>query len=154
MRTVLSTLLLGSVWLIFALPSDAHMGAKGVVKERMELMKSIGKNMKTMSMMTRGKVSMDTATVIKSAGEIANHGARITSLFPKGSGHGVSEASPRIWEDPESFKKSTDRLVDAARALQSAAGTGDAEAIKASFRALGKTCGGCHKQFRIKKKKK
>jgi cytochrome c556 len=27
------------------------------------------------------------------------------------------------------------------------------DAVKAAYRALGKTCGGCHKQFRLKKKR-
>lgn len=34
---------------------SAHSGAKGIVKERMELMKDIGKAMKQLSAMARGK---------------------------------------------------------------------------------------------------
>lgn len=130
----------------------AHMGAKGVVKERMEAMKSMGKAMKSMGMMTRGKIPLDATEVARNAGAIAGHGERITILFPERPSDDVSEASPRIWQDPEGFKKSADRLVQAARTLQSAATINDRVAIRRSFRALGKTCGGCHKQFRIKKK--
>ena len=153
MRTALSTTLLAFVFITAMGTSIAHMGAKGVVKERMEMMKFIGKAMKSMGRMARGKAPLDPAIVVKSAGEIADHGQRITILFPKGSGHGVSEASPRIWEDPNGFRKGADRLVQAARILQSAAKSNDVAAIKTSLRALGKSCGGCHKQFRIKKKK-
>jgi cytochrome c556 len=132
----------------------AHSGAKGIVMERMAVMKSIGKSMKSMSRMARGKSPMDFATIETGAGALARHGGQIPALFPKGSGRGVSEASPKIWDDPGGFKLSANGMVAAARTLESAANVKDAVAVKISFRALGRTCGGCHKQFRIKKKKK
>jgi cytochrome c556 len=49
-------------------------------------------------------------------------------------------------------RPSTWQLVAAAKDLAAAAKANDAPAVKTAFRALGKTCGGCHKQFRIKKK--
>lgn len=132
----------------------AHSGATGFVKERMAVMKTMGKSMKSMSRMARGKIPMDFAKIETGAGAIARHGGKIPALFPEGSGRDVSEASPKIWDDPDDFKLSADGLVAAARTLESAANANDAAAVKISFRALGKTCGRCHKQFRIKKKKK
>ena len=132
----------------------AHSGAKGIVMERMEVMKFIGKSMKSMSRMARGKIPMDFATIETGAGAIARHGEQIPALFPEGSGRGVSEASPKIWDEPEGFKMTADDMIAAARTLESAANANDATTVKIWFRALGKTCGGCHKQFRIKKKKK
>lgn len=132
----------------------AHGGAKGIVKERMEVMKSIGKAMKSISKMARGKAPLDADKVAASARSIARHGQRIPAMFPKGSSQGVTEASPRIWQDPEGFKQGTQQMVDAARSLEAAARSDDAGNVKAAFASLGKTCGTCHKQFRIKKKRK
>ena len=141
---------------IFTVPTMvyAHGGAKGIVKERMEVMKAIGKAMKIVGTMTRGKVPLDPAKIQKAAAEIADHGLRIPAMFPKGGSHGGTEASPEIWLDPEGFQKSADGLVAAARTLAAAARTNDASAVNTAYRALGKTCGSCHKQFRIKKNKR
>ena len=81
----------------------------------MELMKDIGKAMKSLGAMARGKVPLDSAKVKAAADSIAQHGQKIPALFPKGSTKGVTEAGPRIWKDPEGFQKSTNEMVDAAR---------------------------------------
>jgi cytochrome c556 len=130
---------------------SAHSGAKGIIKERMDLMKDIGKAMKTLSAMARGKVVLDSAKVKAAAGSIAQHGQKIPALFPKGSNKGVTEAGPRIWKDPEDFRKSADEMVAVAREI-----TGQSKntaALKAAYRKLGKTCSACHKLYRVKKKK-
>lgn len=153
MQKNFSVLLMASALLALTGSAMAHMGAKGIVKERMEVMQAVGKAMKSVSGMARGKTPFDGQKVVKTAGEIAAHGQRIISLFPEGSGQGVSEASPKIWQDPDGFKESAGRMVRAAQVLGAAARTDDTAVVKAAFRALSKTCGGCHKKFRIKKKK-
>jgi cytochrome c556 len=129
----------------------AHGGAKGIVKERMELMKDIGKAMKSLGAMGRGKAPLDSAKIKAAAGSIARHGQKIPALFPKGSSKGVTEASPRIWKDPEGFQKSTNEMVAAARNI--AGQSENAAELKAAYRRLGKTCSACHKLYRVKKKK-
>ena len=130
---------------------SAHGGAKGIVKERMDLMKDIGKAMKTLGAMARGKVPLDSAKVKAAAGSIAQHGQKIPALFPKGSTKGVTEAGPRIWQDPEGFRKSADEMVAIAREV--AGQSENAAAQKSIYRRLGKTCSACHKLYRVKKKK-
>jgi cytochrome c556 len=130
---------------------SAHSGAKGIVKERMELMKDIGKAMKSLGAMARGKAPLDSAKVKEAAGSIARHGQKIPTLFPKGSSKGVTEAGPRIWQDPEGFRKSADEMVAVARDI--AGQSENAAALKATYHRLGKTCSACHKLYRVKKKK-
>lgn len=134
-------------------PALAHSCAIGIVKERMAVMNSIGKAMKSISKMARGKAPLNSKKVVEAAVEIGNHGKRITELFPEGSSYGVSEASPNIWKDWNGFRNRADRLVAAAGDLALAGSAGDASKIKSAYRALGKSCGGCHKQFRIKTNK-
>ena len=130
----------------------AHQGAKGVVMERMETMKTLAKAMKSVSLMVRGKTPFERDKVMVEANAIAKHGARIVGLFPKGSGDGVSEASPAIWWDPQGFKQRAKAMVAAAEGLSTAAQTTEV-ATASAFRALGKTCSSCHKVYRTKKKK-
>jgi cytochrome c556 len=104
-----SLLLAITLFILFpAALAMAHGGAKGIVKECMELMKSVGKAMKGISKMARGKAPLDSAKVATAARTIDRHGQRIPAMFPKGSDQGVTEASPNIWQNSEGFKKSAD----------------------------------------------
>lgn len=134
-------------------PSIAHDGAKGIVKERMDVMKSIGAAMKTIGKAVRGEEPFDGQKIEEAAARIAKHGARIADLFPASSQAKVSEASPKIWRDFAGFRAGADRLVSAANDVERTSRSQDVVAVKTAFRALGKTCGGCHKQYRIKKKR-
>lgn len=153
MRRMISAVLISSTLLVFTGITNAHMGANGIVKERMELMKSIGKAMKSIRKMAHGKMPLENARVAIAAKAIAHHGARIGTLFPEGSVDGVSEASLKIWDDPVGFQKSGDLLVTTANELFAAALSNDPEKVKSAFRSLSQTCRNCHTQFRIKKEK-
>lgn len=62
----------------------AHSGASGIVKERMESMKSISAAMKTAGNMIRGRSEFDPEKAQGAAIEI-EHAAQIPNLFPEGS---------------------------------------------------------------------
>ncbi len=174
---------LGALAILSAQTPDAiaHKGAKGIVKERMDAMKSIGDNMKAIKKMLDGEQPFNADKVKKAAGVIKSHaGTTLTKLFPEGSMDKPTEATPKIWEDWEDFQASAMRLQAYAEVLEMTAGNpqGAAEAsglgaaIKASditedgwptvaelnqlppqavFMAMGKTCKSCHESFRVKK---
>ena len=129
----------------------AHIDAKGIIKERMVLMKKIGRAMKQLGAIARGKTAFDKDKISTLATAIARHGPNIPALFPKGSNSDISEASPTIWQNPKGFQMATDVMVEAA--YNTASASGSMSGLKTAYRKLGKTCSGCHKQFRIKKKK-
>jgi cytochrome c556 len=100
----------------------AHVGATGVVKERMELMGSIGDATKALSEMMKGSVEYDAAKVKSLAKTIEGHGGEaMTALFPKDSLDHPSEAVPAIWADWERFSEIADQLSAYAGALGKAA---------------------------------
>ena len=108
----------------FALPGGllAHTGATGIVKERMELMKSVGAAMKTLAKMFKGEEPYDADAVRKAATQIQGHGGEtMTKLFPEGSLDKPTEALPTIWEDWERFELLAAQLVDYSGALAKAA---------------------------------
>ena len=131
---------------------QAHMGAKGVVKERMQLMKSYAASMKVINVELRDMASVNYILINAEANKIAESSQTIMGLFPPGSGEGVSEASPKIWQKPEDFKKIIEDLKQAARKLAQSTGTGVPKLVIESFRALGGTCKNCHQKYRVKKK--
>jgi len=61
---------------------------------------------------------------------------------------GNSEAKPEIWQQQAKFKQQSEELISAAEKLAAAAKSGDAKAVQAAFGETGKTCKGCHDQFR------
>ncbi len=102
------------------------------VQARSQLMKDMGKAMKTMGPMFKGSVDYDPAVVREAAATIESHsGIEITKLFPKGSLTDKSEALPTIWEDWDTFTKYADDLGFYAQGLVNSAGNprgGDAAA--------------------------
>ena len=131
----------------------AHQGATGVVKERMELMKTLGDRMKSMAAMVKGKVPFDAGQMAAGAQEIQDKAPKIVHLFPEGSVQKPSEALPSIWQQWDRFSELTDRLTSEARALSDIAVAGSKREIMVQFTKVGKTCSGCHTDFRKEQKK-
>ena len=81
------------------------MQAKGVVKERMDLMKKFASAMKKINLALGKFTSKEMALIVYESKIIADNSGKLMHLFPPGSGGPVSEASPRIWASPGDFKK-------------------------------------------------
>ena len=153
-KSILACLLLGAG----TVTAFAHGGATGIVKERMDAMEEIGDAMKSIGQMLRGNAEIDAGKIARSAGVIAAHsGDALTKLFPEGSLHAPSEASPKIWQDWAGFQSIAADLNEAAAILSNLSkdnGANSPEGRKALETAFGKvagTCKSCHQDFRIKK---
>lgn len=128
----------------------AHGGATGIVKERMEMMKTMRADVKTMGQMARGQRPYDAALFAQAAEDIAAHsGDFLVALFPKGSLHAPTEAAPAIWDDMPRFSRLADELETQAVSLAAAA-VASQELPMAEFKALGQACAACHEDYRIK----
>jgi cytochrome c556 len=134
---------------VTAVGAYAHGGATGVVKERMDMMKSISSHMKTVGDMVKGETAFDAGQVTLAAEAIAAHADGIPEKFPEGSLHDPSEALPSVWENWEVFVARADDMKASALTLSlasaDATGVGD---IRIQFVAVGKTCSSCHTDFR------
>ena len=128
----------------------AHIGASGVVKERMMLMKDISKSMKEIAAMMKGEVDYDSEKMSSLASIIASKGGeQITKLFPNGSLDETTEALPSIWQDWAKFKAVSGQLEITANELKAMSGN-QFDAMD-PFQKLAQTCGACHRSFRQKK---
>lgn len=132
---------------IVAIPAlaQAHSGATGIVKKRMETMKDVGAVMKELGAMVKGDARFNASTVARRAGDMKIHAANMPALFPEASIHGPSEALPQIWKDFEVFSRIASDLESAASALSLVK---DATALPAALGAAGKTCKACHSDYR------
>ncbi|EZP84377.1 Cytochrome c [Novosphingobium resinovorum] len=95
--------------------------------------------------------SIDKAQAVAAAKTLATTGRAQVGLFPNGSGpsSGVkTEALPAIWTNRAAFDGAMKTYISQADKLVAVAGTGNAAAIGAQFKAVGGACGSCHKQFR------
>ena len=130
-----------------------HGGASGVVKERMDVMSDISRNMKSIGNMLKGGSVFDPDLVVHAGDAIAAHsGDTLTALFPEGSDQTPTEASPEIWKNWPAFSASAENMKAAALALKRVAEAGkDKKEIAGAFGKLAATCKSCHEVFRIKK---
>ena len=137
--------------MVFGLGSvlQAHDGAMGVTKERMDLMKGMADAMKTMGPMLKGETPFDPEVIATSAGYLVKNARAIPDLTPKGSNALPSEALGAIWQDWDRYVDSANQLADEGVKLVEISGNGhDLETVRAQFAKLGRTCGTCHDAFR------
>lgn len=128
----------------------AHKGASGIAKERMDMMKEMADAMKAIAPMMKGEADYDATAVQAFASGLANHAGHIKESFPQGSDGHPSEASPRIWKEPERFDASADALRGYALQLEKQAGNGE-QAAKLLFGKIAGACKECHESFRVEK---
>ena len=131
------------------LPAVAHKGATGIVKERMDAMKSMSEQMKTLKALIIDAKIYDTKKIIDAATVIKGHAQNTEKQFPKGSLQHPTEAIEKIWQDWPTFKADADKLLKSAEVL--ILNVKDRAAAKQAFFDMASTCKSCHKVFRKKK---
>lgn len=119
--------------------------AADVIAERKELMKANGAALKAIKAAVEAGKAGD---AVAPAEKIAMNLKMAPKLFPKGSTEGETWAKPEIWDDWAKFEKAASDSAAAAEHLAMVAKSGDAAATGDAMKALGGTCGACHKPFR------
>jgi cytochrome c556 len=152
LRSVVLCLLFFAVASTQIVSVHAHDGAKGVVKERMLLMKLMGRSMKSLSAIAKGKVAFDEEKINVLVEMIKSEsGEKFLNLFPAGSAGAPSEASPAIWHEWERFVSLNGVLKKKAEKVTASLSSDDPEGnFNLAFRELGGSCSACHKAFRSK----
>ena len=133
----------------FALGPVAHAADEpaNILKYRQNVMKSIGSNIGNIAMVAKGEVSFIGNAAMNARAIRDGLGAAAT-LFPEA---GETRALPSIWQDNAKFVAALEKSQQAADAMIAAAETGDIGEVRKAIGALGKSCGGCHEDFRKKK---
>jgi cytochrome c556 len=132
----------------FAIAAPAFAADDKVhIEYRQKVMSGVGADMGAISDILKHDLPF-TANVALHANRLEDAAALIPSAFEKKTADLATDAKPEIWMEPTKFEAAIADFASAADALEDAADDGDPEQIKAAFKMLGRSCGGCHKPFR------
>ena len=148
----MSVVLLGiSTIAVVCANAGAHVKAEdlppGPIRERHELMESIGKHAKQIGdAVKRGEPQ----SVAADAEAISKKAQKISGLFPEGSTHEKSRAKVEIWAHWKDFEQGARNLAADAAALARA--SKDGGDVKKASGKMFENCKSCHDSFRIPEK--
>lgn len=133
---------------------SAAIAQEDPIKARKALMKTNGDQAKIGAAMMKGEQPFDAAAVHKMFAAFQDAAAKMPALYPDSSKGGDPadefNAVPKVWEDMADFKARFTKFGEDAKAAD--AKVTDADSLKAALGDIGKNdCGGCHKDYRLKK---
>jgi cytochrome c556 len=100
--------------------------------------------------MAQGKAPYDAALVAHNAAFLDVLDKMPWDGFAPSTKDVKSAALPAVFTDTAKFKEAQERLQSEVSKLVVISRTGDEAAVKAQLGAVGKSCGGCHENFREK----
>ena len=133
--------------LIFVYGTVSFADSHGIIKYRQNVMKSVSGHMGAIVDILKNGLPLKD--------HIVDHAlsmqqiSRITlSMFPEGSGKGRTKSKQVIWEQWSEFESAASDFERESIKLVEVAQSGDMEALSKQVRTTGKTCSGCHRNFR------
>jgi len=96
----------------------------------------------------KGEVPFNKDEVAKNAAIVNAMASLPWQAFGPGTEGG--DALPSVWSEESKFKSNQEKLIAAAASLNSAANSGDLDAVKKATAAVGGACKGCHDDFKKK----
>ncbi len=137
----------------YTLPAFSQVKPEVLVKQRQSAMTLQGKYFGPLAGMAQGKIPYN--------GDVVARNATYLDVLDKMPWDGFTESTkdlkdvktgalPAIWNEPAKFKEAQERLQSEVSKLVSVSRSGDEAAVKAQIGAVGKSCGGCHENFRQK----
>ena len=123
--------------------ADSH----GIIKYRQNVMKSVSGHMGAIVDILKNGLPLE-EHIVDHARSMLQISRMTLSMFPEGSGKGRTKSKQVIWEKwsefesaARDFERESSKLIDVAQ-------SSDMEALSKQVRATGKTCSGCHRNFR------
>jgi len=127
--------------------SSSLADSEGIIKYRKNVMKSSGSHMGAIMDIFKNDLPLQ-SHILDHALSINQNSEMILDMFPIGSGIGDTKAKQAIWENWSKYESAVNSFVRESSKLVKVAESGDMKAIAKQFRATGKTCGACHKNFK------
>lgn len=137
--TLLSAVLLGSYG------AQAHEGATGVVKDRMDRFKASKESVKQLKKALKTK---DWSVIQQEAKDLQQWASEMSNFFPEGSNGKPSEAKDNIWSDWDGFLRSVESYQAGTEKLVKASANKSLDATANAFKATLKSCKSCHNDFK------
>jgi cytochrome c556 len=151
MNKRLFTMVLSSVLCMgFALTAFSEVKPEILVKQRQAAMTLQGKYFGPLGGMAQGKVPYNAEIVARNAGYLEVLTKMPWDGFDSSTANEKSAALPAVYSDNAKFKKAAENMQAAVAKLATVSKSGDEATVKAAIGALGKACGACHDDFRMK----
>ena len=125
--------------------AQAHEGATGVVKDRMDRFKASKESVKQIKKALKTK---DWSAIQKEANDLQQWASEMSNFFPEGSNGKPSEAKDNIWSDWEGFLRSVESYQEGTEELVKASSNESLEATATAFKGMLKSCKSCHNDFK------
>tara|TARA_Y100001970_G_C14204669_1_gene843231 strand:- start:1713 stop:2162 length:450 start_codon:yes stop_codon:yes gene_type:complete len=135
---IFSTILLNKV---------AFSNSFGIIKYRQNMMKATAGHMGTIVGIIKNNLTFENH-IVDHAYSLMILSKMTIDIFPEGTGEGRTKAKKSIWENWQKFEKASQNFVDESTKLFQIAKEGDMKALAIQIRKTGKTCSGCHRNFR------
>ncbi len=139
-----------AIGLVISATAAAQAKPEQLVKQRQAAMTLQGKYFGPLGAMAQGKAPYNA--------ELVAHNAAFLDVLAKMPWDGFapstkdvkSAALPAVFTDTAKFKEAQERSQREISKLVAVSKSGDEAAVKAQLGAVGKSCGGCHENFREK----
>ncbi len=145
--TLLSAAVIG---LVISATAAAQAKPEQLVKQRQAAMTLQGKYFGPLGAMAQGKAPYNAELVRNNAAFLDVLAKMPWDGFAARTKDVKSASLPAVFTDTAKFKEAQDRLQSEISKLVSVSKSGDEAAVKAQLGAVGKSCGGCHENFREK----
>jgi cytochrome c556 len=136
----------GATW-----EAAAQVKPDTLVKQRQAAMTLIGKYFGPLGAMAKGTAPYDAAIVQRNAGYLDVLAKMPWDGFHESTRGEKSAALPAVWEKAAEFKQGQERMAAEIAKLVQVSKGGDEASVKNQIAAVGRTCGGCHDNFREKR---
>lgn len=120
---------------------DAHLAY------RQKLMKSVGANKGAIDDILKNGLPFHD-NIAAHARALQEASTLIESAFKKEITEGRTDSKPEIWQEWEQYLAAAGKLGEASASVIAAVASGDEAALMTATKALGGSCGGCHKPYR------
>ena len=144
-RIILTTISMFVLIFFYGVLSFAD--SRGIIKYRQNVMKSTAGHMGAIVDILKNRLPLE-AHIVDHARSMLQISRMILSMFPEGSGKGRTKSKQAIWENWSEFESAANNFERESAKLSEVAESGDMEALAKQVRATGKTCSGCHRNFR------
>lgn len=149
-----SKAILGSLAMVLGLGYGAAAMAQAkpdvLVKQRQAAMTLIGKYWGPIAGMPSGKAPYNAERVATNAAYLEVLSKMPWDGFTADTKGENSKALPAVFTDTAKFKDGADAMQRSIASLAKISKGGDEASVKAAIAEVGKTCGGCHENFRAK----
>ena len=133
--------------LIFVYGTVSFADSHGIIKYRQNVMKSVSGHMGAIVDILKNGLPLKDH-IVDHALSMQQISRMTLSMFPEGSGKGRTKSKQVIWEQWSEFESAASDFERESIKLVEVAQSGDMGALSKQVRATGKTCSGCHKNFR------